>query len=94
MDGGGVGGGEGERGEEGNGLNEEFEMPGTKCPNCDSSDLRWYVSKQSASDIQDGRLRMHDVSVIAYLACEECSETLKTVMEDKVNEMLNATGDR
>lgn len=64
-------------------------MSWTKCPNCDSDDLRWYVGKNSPSDVQDGRLRMSEISVIAYLACEECSETLETIMEDEVNEMLN-----
>ncbi len=32
---------------------------------------------------------MSEVSPIAYLACEECSETLKVIGEDQINAMLN-----
>lgn len=59
------------------------------CPNCDGEELRWYVGKQGAAGIVDGRHCMREISVIAYLACEECSETLKVVGEDEVERMLN-----
>ncbi len=42
-------------------------------------------------DVQDGRIRMSEVSPIAYLACEECSETIRVIDEDEINEMLNGT---
>lgn len=56
-----------------------------QCPNCDGTDFRWYIS----NDVVDGRLRMHDIQVIAYLACEECSETLQIIHEDEINKRLN-----
>lgn len=59
------------------------------CPNCTSDSLRWYVGKAGPSDVQDGRLRMSEIHVIAYLACEECSETLRTIESDEVDRMLN-----
>jgi hypothetical protein len=64
-------------------------MKATKCPNCDGNDLKWYVGNQGPSDVVDGRIRMSEVQVIAFLACEECSETLRVVGEDEVNKMLN-----
>lgn len=61
-----------------------------QCKNCGSNELRWHISTRGPSDVQDGRIRMSEVSAIAYLACEECSETIRTAYEDEVNEMLNA----
>ena len=60
------------------------------CTNCGSEDVRWYVGKRGPTDVPDGRLRMSEISVIAYLACEECSETLNVIEEHEVETMLNA----
>ena len=59
------------------------------CTNCGSDGLKWYIGKKGPPDVTDGRLRMSEIQVIAYLGCEECSETLKTVMEHEVEAMLN-----
>jgi hypothetical protein len=59
------------------------------CKNCGSKQLRWYVGTKGPNDVVDGRIRMSEVSAIAYLACEECSETLNVINEDEINDMLN-----
>jgi hypothetical protein len=64
-------------------------MTTKKCENCGGSDLQWYVSTVGPRDVQDGRIRMSEVSPIAYLACEECSETIQIIQEDEINRMLN-----
>ncbi len=51
--------------------------------------LKWAISVKSPSDVVDGRLRQNEVRPIAYLYCEECSETLFIVDEDEINVMLN-----
>ncbi len=60
-----------------------------KCTNCGGSDIKWNVGTAGPTDVVDGRLRMSEIRVIAYLFCEECSETLQTVEEDVINDMLN-----
>lgn len=64
-------------------------MKHKNCPNCDGDNFKWHIGKTNNSDVQDGRLRMHDISVIAFLACEECSETLNIIREHSIEEMLN-----
>lgn len=61
----------------------------TECSNCEGTDLRWHVGCRGPSHVVDGRIRMSEVSPIAYLACEECSETLAIIQEDEINEKLN-----
>ena len=61
------------------------------CPNCSSEILQWHVGTRGPMDVPDGRIRMNEVSPIAYLACEECSETIRIIEEDEINEMLNWT---
>jgi uncharacterized protein YbaR (Trm112 family) len=60
-----------------------------ECPNCKGDKLSWAVDKRGPSDVTDGRLRMSEISVIGYLYCEECSETLGIIEEHEVTEMLN-----
>lgn len=61
----------------------------TCCSNCGGDELRWHADKQGPSHIADGRLRMSEIHVIAYLACEECSETLRVIQEHEVEEIMN-----
>ena len=61
------------------------------CTNCGSTDTQWHVGVKGPNDVPDGRIRMSEVSAIAYLACEDCSETLAVVLEDEINRMLNAS---
>lgn len=62
------------------------------CRHCGAGNdqLRWHCGKRNTSGVVDGRLRMHDVSTIFYLGCEQCSETLQVVSGDTIAELLNA----
>lgn len=60
-----------------------------KCDNCGSTKLEWSVTTWSGSDAPDGRLRMNEVQCIAYLYCTECDETLETIHEAEINDLLN-----
>jgi hypothetical protein len=60
----------------------------TYCRECYCHDISWFVGKDK-TDIQDGRLRMHDISVFFYLGCNYCSETLATVTEDAMLAHIN-----
>jgi hypothetical protein len=60
------------------------------CTNCGSNDLRWHVGKHVGNNgVQDGRLKLNEVQVIAFLACEDCSETLQTIGDSEIEGMLN-----
>lgn len=59
------------------------------CTNCGSTNLRWGLSKANNSAVMDGRLRMHDISILAYLACEECSEVLQYLAQSEAENLLN-----
>lgn len=61
-----------------------------QCPECKSKDLEWSCGTQKISDVVDGRLTMHDVGVIFFLGCNECSETVAVVDGDKIAGMLNS----
>lgn len=60
------------------------------CRHCHSWDVTWEVAKTNLSNVQDGRLCMHDVGISFFLACNTCSETLAWATEaeflDKFNE--------
>lgn len=60
-----------------------------KCGECDGSgDLVWKCTQETNSGVVDGRLRMHEINTVFYLACEYCSETVKEVKGDEVAELL------
>lgn len=59
------------------------------CPNCGGTTHRWFVSCRGPNDVQDGRIRLSEISAIAYLGCEECSETLKIIDSEEIEERLN-----
>lgn len=63
------------------------------CPACDGTDLHWYVHKTRANSFPgaNGPLPLNEVKVIGYLACEECSETVRTVEVEDIEEMMNLT---
>lgn len=60
-----------------------------ECTNCGGNQLKWIVDSEGPHDVVDGRIRMSEVHAIAFLACEECSETLAIIDEDEINAMLN-----
>lgn len=61
------------------------------CPNCFGTNLRWHVHKQAgphAPPQPHNRMGLNDVQVLALLACEDCSETVKTMdMDDYVEKV-------
>jgi len=60
-----------------------------KCKGCGgSNNLVWHCSQDTNSGVADGRLRMHEIHTVFYLACEYCSETVKTVKGDEVADLL------
>jgi hypothetical protein len=61
------------------------------CKVCGSDDVSWSVAPDSKSSVVDGRLRMNDISVIAYLGCNACSATLKNISLGEIETMLDST---
>lgn len=61
------------------------------CPECDGTDLRWHVAKTRANSFPgaNGPLPLNEVKVIGYLACEECSETVRLIEAEEIEEMMN-----
>ena len=59
-----------------------------ECPECESTDLEWTVTTETHG-ISQGRLNSHDVRAIAYLGCNECSETVGTIDGDTIALVLN-----
>lgn len=62
------------------------------CSECGGTDLRWYVDKTRANSFPgvNGPLPLNEVKVIGYLACEECSETVRLIEVEAIEEMLNS----
>lgn len=61
----------------------------TDCNNCGSDDIQWFSCHEKHSDIQDGRLCMHDIKTVYFLGCNDCSETLQWMNEDQVLALMN-----
>lgn len=59
----------------------------TICPECGSEHLIFDYQKKT--HLPQGKLRTHDVDVVFFQGCEECSETLKTISIDEVVKFLN-----
>lgn len=64
-----------------------------QCPECLSEDLEWNVSTRT-NGVADGRLNAHDVRAVAYLGCNECSETLAVIDDDTIARVLNEARSR
>lgn len=58
------------------------------CVKCGSSDLTWHCAPDNRGGVTDGRICMREVSVIFFLGCNACSETLRTVSGEEVAEWL------
>ncbi|MCJ7341786.1 hypothetical protein LPQ20_20830 [Klebsiella pneumoniae] len=61
------------------------------CPECGSESLTWHATVISNTAVQDGRLRLNEVSGLYYLGCDEYSETLASANADVVAEHLNTS---
>ena len=53
--------------------------PPTKCPVCEGVDLTWDHAIVGGSSIPEGRHKVNELHVVAFLGCNGCSETLLTV---------------
>jgi len=70
----------------------QMRKPVTKCKECGGTAFTWHCYQTSQhSGIEDGRLRMHDIRTVFVLACDECSEDLRTVKGDEVAQWMTAT---
>lgn len=58
------------------------------CPECGSTETEWHCGHTTNSGLQDGRLRMHDVSTVFFLGCCCCSETIRTVRGDELARLM------
>ncbi|HHQ5722962.1 TPA: hypothetical protein ACSRGI_003813 [Klebsiella variicola subsp. variicola] len=62
----------------------------TSCHECGSESLTWDTAVVSNTSVQNGRLKLSDVSGLFYLGCDECSETLARVDGTEIAAYLNA----
>lgn len=60
------------------------------CKNCKSDLNMWFVSSEGPKDVPDGRIRMSEVSPIAFISCVECGETLRVVDSNAIETLLNS----
>ena len=61
----------------------------TQCQECGSVDLQWHCSIVNNSEVQQGRQRTHDMSVLFLLACNDCSATVQRASGDQIARRLN-----
>jgi hypothetical protein len=59
------------------------------CSNCGSKLLSWDTTVVKNTAVQDGLLKLNEVSGLFYLGCDECYETLLKVSADDVANHLN-----
>lgn len=60
-----------------------------ECHECGSDDLEWYSACTTKSNVQDGRLRLNEVTITYFLGCNSCSETLIVKNEDQMLTFIN-----
>lgn len=53
-----------------------------RCSECGSDQLAWSTAKHNHSGVVDGRLGVHDITVLLLLGCEECSATVRLIDAD------------
>lgn len=61
----------------------------TSCRVCGSESLTWDSVLTTSNGVQQGRLTTQDVSVLFYLGCDECSETLAHMSAEDVAARMN-----
>lgn len=60
------------------------------CPECHSSaNLNWVLFPDNTTGVADGRLKMHEINIKAYLSCEYCSETIEVITTGAIVDKLN-----
>jgi len=64
-----------------------------RCKNCGSQFASWdgtvTIVNPSPAGPGDGRLKIHELTATFYIACDECSETLRTFTLDELVHLLN-----
>ena len=60
----------------------------TKCQECGGLDLQWHCTVINNSEVQQGRLRSHDMGVLFYLGCNDCSATVSRASGDQIAQHL------
>jgi len=58
------------------------------CPECASVKLEWGLYARQNADSVDGRVRMSEVEPLLIQSCRECSETIRVVRDDDVNNYI------
>lgn len=66
-------------------------VPREECPECGSTLLEWGISHTTNSSSPDGRLRMNEIQTVAYLGCQKCSETVRTLDERGILDALRSS---
>lgn len=61
----------------------------TKCQECGGQKLRWQATVVNDSDVQEGRLRTHEMGVLFFLGCDDCSATVQRATGDQIARHLN-----
>lgn len=66
-------------------------VPREECPECGSTLLDWGISHTTNSSAPDGRLRMNEIQTVAHLGCQTCSETVRTLDERGILDVLRSS---
>lgn len=61
----------------------------TKCQECGGHNLRWQSTVVNNSDVQQGRLRTHEMGVLFFLGCDDCSATVQHATGDQIARHMN-----
>ena len=59
------------------------------CKECGGENLQWDCTVNNKSDVQDGRLRAHDMDTLFYLGCNDCSAKVTRATGDQIAQKLN-----
>ena len=51
--------------------------------------MAWEEGVRNNSSVQDGRLKLNEVSGIFILGCNECSETIAVIPANEITALLN-----
>jgi len=59
------------------------------CKECGGADLSWFTQQTTTSGIQNGRLRLDDVTCLFVFGCNTCSATVMTANADRIAGFMN-----
>ncbi len=66
-----------------------FQFKSIECPHCGTDNTEWDYRMICNSEVPEGRLRTNEVSVIFYVGCNECSETITILRPNQIVNLLN-----